>query len=188
MALPLLGAVGALLLAAGAVVATASPAHDSGPGQPPDVTDVVEVPEVAGPAARYSWPTGGPVEVARDFEAPGAPWLRGHRGVDLRHPAGSAVVAAADGVIAFAGPVAGRGVVSIRHDDGVLTTYEPIDVAVRRGDIVRAGAMIGTLAHAGSHCAPEPCLHWGAHRGQNDYLDPLTLLGARVVVRLYPDS
>jgi murein DD-endopeptidase MepM/ murein hydrolase activator NlpD len=80
--------------------------------------------------------------------------------------------------------VAGRGTISVLHRSGIRSTYEPVDPSVRVGQVVARGAVLGTLATTGSHCAPAPCLHLGALRG-DAYLDPLLLLlGGRV--RLLP--
>jgi murein DD-endopeptidase MepM/ murein hydrolase activator NlpD len=95
------------------------------------------------------------------------------------------VLAAGPGTVAFAGRVAGRGVVSVDHEGGLRSTYEPVTPAVRRGAVVRAGDLLGTLEAFGSHCPPVACLHWGVRAGPDDYLDPLALLGARRV-RLLP--
>lgn len=117
--------------------------------------------------------------------APPEPWAAGHRGVDLALADGSAVRASADGVVAFAGRVAGRGVVSIDHADGVRTTYEPVSAVVGRGEQVSGGQVIGQVDGQG-HCEPDHCLHWGARRGPDNYLDPLSLLTEEVVIRLLP--
>lgn len=80
--------------------------------------------------------------------------------------------------------VAGRGTVSVLHPSGLRSTYEPVEASVQVGQAVAQGHPLGTLAAAGSHCAPSACLHLGALRGQ-EYLDPLVLLrGGRV--RLLP--
>ena len=78
-------------------------------------------------AVRYSAPV--PLRVVRAFEQPAGPYGPGHRGVDLAAAAGDAVRAAADGTVTFAGSVAGRGVVVVRHADGVRTEYEPLTVS-----------------------------------------------------------
>lgn len=134
----------------------------------------------------YRWPTTAPAEVVRAFDPPEVPWGAGHRGADLALGVGEPVLAAADGVIAFAGTVVDRPVVSILHDDGLRTTYEPIEAVVVAGQQVRAGALLGHL-RAG-HCPPwQPsCLHWGARSGASAYVDPVALLGESVV-RLLPD-
>ncbi|HET7530632.1 MAG TPA: peptidoglycan DD-metalloendopeptidase family protein [Mycobacteriales bacterium] len=139
----------------------------------------------AAPAAGWTWPVpGSAAGVVRGFDPPAQPWLAGHRGVDLAGHPGQTVVAAGAGVVAFAGPVAGIGVVTVRHPDGLLTTYQPVRPLVRRGSVVREGQQIGRLVRAGSHCWPQACLHWGLRRDA-DYLDPLALVGAGRV-RLLP--
>lgn len=130
------------------------------------------------------WPLSPAPAVTRTFEPPDDPWGSGHRGVDLRGSPGQQVVAALPGTVSFAGMVAGRGVVVVGHDDGTRTTYEPVAASVRVGDRVAAGAPLGTLAWAGTHCPPDACLHWGWRRGET-YLDPLTLVGGGPV-RLLP--
>ena len=87
------------------------------------------------------------------------------------------------GTVRFAGRIAGRGVVVVGHG-ATRTTYEPVRATVAVGDEVAAGAPIGRLEVAGSHCFPAACLHWGWLRGEV-YLDPLALVGARPV-RLVP--
>jgi murein DD-endopeptidase MepM/ murein hydrolase activator NlpD len=84
----------------------------------------------------------------------------------------------------FAGPVAGRGVVSIEHPGGLRTTYQPVAALVTAGDAVGAGDPIGVLDPGHAGCPVEACLHWGLRRGEL-YLDPLTLLGLGQV-RLLP--
>ncbi|GFJ89047.1 hypothetical protein Prum_026890 [Phytohabitans rumicis] len=115
-----------------------------------------------------------------------APWLPGHRGVDLAAPAGAPVRAAGTGVVHFAGTVAGRGVVSVAHPNGLRTTYEPVEPTVRTGDRVAVGDQIGLLTAGHPGCPEAACLHWGLRRG-DAYLDPLALLGLGRV-RLLPLS
>lgn len=120
--------------------------------------------------------------VGRLWEPPATPWGPGHRGVDLVTAAGAPVRAVAAGRVAFAGRVAGRGVVTVELADTgsppLRTTYEPVRAAVAEGERVAAGEVVGELAPGEGprpyHCA-RPCLHWGLLRGER-YLDPLTLL------------
>ena len=138
----------------------------------------------AAPRSGYVWPLAPRPAVARPFEPPPFKYGRGHRGVDLGGGPGQTVLAAGDGVIAFAGPVAGRGVVSVDHPDGLRTTYEPVAVSVGAGDAVAAGTPIATLEVGHLGCGQPACLHWGLRRGE-DYLNPLSLLGA-IRIRLKP--
>ncbi len=138
---------------------------------------------VAGPGS-YRWPLSGSPTVTRPFELPPQPWLAGHRGVDLAGLPGAPVLAAGAGVVAFAGSVAGVGVLSIDHPGGLRTTYQPVLPGVSRGTQVAAGEPIGELLAGHPGCPVAACLHWGLRHG-DDYLDPLSLLtSARV--RLYP--
>jgi murein DD-endopeptidase MepM/ murein hydrolase activator NlpD len=131
----------------------------------------------AAAAAGWRWPLDPPVAVVAEFAAPAGPFAPGHRGVDLGGQVGDPVRSAGAGVVAFAGVVAGRGVVSVDHPGGLRTSYEPVMATVARGDQVSAGAVLGRLEVAA-------CLHWGLRRG-GTYLDPRSLLGA-IRVRLLP--
>lgn len=154
--------------------ATNRPATSPGPG-PPAVTD----------PARFTWPLPVPHPVVRPFVPPATPYGPGHRGVDLAGRPGVAVTAAGDGVVVHAGPLAGRGVVSIAHANGLRTTYEPVEAAVVAGARVTRGEVVGHLARGHDGCVDAAaCLHWGALRG-DEYLDPLGLLTSGRV-RLLP--
>ena len=135
------------------------------------------------PASRWSWPLSPRPAVLRGFDRPERQWSAGHRGVDLAAQPGQPVLAAADGVVAFVGTVAGRGVVSVRHRGGWRTTYEPLSPVVTVGRPVRRGDRLGVLATTAGHCVPRTCLHWGALLGSG-YRDPLTLFTYRRPVLL----
>ncbi len=128
-------------------------------------------------AITWDWPVeghNGAPEVLRGFDPPDQPWLPGHRGIDLAADAFTLVLAAGPGTVAFAGSLAGRGVVSVEHDNGLRTTYEPVDPTVTVGEPVSTGSVLGILQPLSTHCA-RACLHWGLRRGEV-YLDPLSLL------------
>ena len=131
----------------------------------------------------FAWPVPSP-QVVRAFDPPPEPWLAGHRGVDLAAPPGSPVLSAGPGTVVFAGLVAGRGVVSVSHPNGLRTTYEPVEPTVLAGDAIIPGQPLGTLSAGHPGCPAAACLHWGLRRG-DAYLDPLALLG-RGRVRLLP--
>jgi peptidase M23-like protein len=141
-------------------------------------------PAYQAPATGYQWPLPGSPQVVRPFDPPPEPWDAGHRGVDLSGTGGEPVLAAGSGTVAFAGQVAGVGVVSIDHAGGLRTTYQPLVPSVRVGQHVVAGQRIGTLQPGHPGCTVAACLHWGLKRG-DEYLDPLILLGLGEV-RLLP--
>ena len=140
-----------------------------------------------GPAGQpvYVAPLPVPLDVLRNFDPPSTQFGAGHLGVDLRADPTATVHAAATGVVDFAGPVAGRGVVVVSHPDGVRTEYEPVHPLVGVGTRVRAGEPIGVVVGHHRGC-PRSCLHWGARRGDK-YLDPLSLLRPLGPVVLLPD-
>ena len=125
--------------------------------------------------ALWTAPLDGGLTVTRPFDPPPDPFGAGHRGVDLGGAPGAPVRAAGDGLVVFAGMVAGRPVVSLDHADGLRTTYEPVAPAVAAGQRVTRGSPIGALAAGHAGCPVEACLHWGLRRGEA-YLDPLALL------------
>ncbi|MGB3484368.1 MAG: peptidoglycan DD-metalloendopeptidase family protein [Mycobacterium sp.] len=145
---------------------------------------------IAGATSRLHWPLSPQPAVLRVFDAPAPNWLRGHRGVDLAGSAGQPVHAAAAATVVFAGVLAGRPLVSLEHDGGLRTTYEPVQAVVRVGQRVESAAAIGTLAPGHAGCGASACLHWGAMWGpasRAEYVDPLGLL-AETPIRLKPLS
>lgn len=137
------------------------------------------------PRTAWAWPLAPEPRVVARFLAPPGPYAAGHRGVDLAAAVGQRVLAAGAGVVSFAGPVAGRGVVVVTHPGGLRTTYEPVTGALSVGEPVRRGDVLGTVTAAPGHCLPATCLHWGLRRGVT-YLDPLALVGGFPSVRLLP--
>lgn len=128
------------------------------------------------PGARYAWPLVPVPSVAQPFRKPTFRYGRGHRGADLVGAPGQAVLAAREGVVVFAGRVAGRGVVSVDHPDGLRSTYEPVTASVVAGARVAAGDPLGRLDAGHAGCPGATCLHWGIRRDRLDHLDPLVLL------------
>lgn len=118
----------------------------------------------------WMWPVL-PVRILRGFEAPAHPYGPGHRGIDL---AGTEVHAPAEGVVAFVGTVAGRGVLTIDHGGGLVSSYEPVVSDLAAGDHVARGQPLATISKGG-HTAPGS-LHLGV-RLDGEYINPLRLLG-----------
>jgi murein DD-endopeptidase MepM/ murein hydrolase activator NlpD len=128
------------------------------------------------PRGPFAWPLSPQPTVLRRFEPPRTQWSAGHRGVDLLAAVGQPVLSAGDGIVAFSGVIAGRGVITVRHSGGLRTTYEPVDERLASGTVVHRTTRIGVVSPTPGHCLPRQCLHWGAISGQT-YRDPLSLLG-----------
>jgi murein DD-endopeptidase MepM/ murein hydrolase activator NlpD len=97
------------------------------------------------------------------YRPPACRWCPGNRGIDYGTAPGDAVRAAATGVVAFSGPVAGRLVIVVNHPDGLRTTYDGVAALVTSvGVFVRADDVIGLAGER---------LHFGVRRGDT-YLDP----------------
>ena len=128
---------------------------------------------VAPDLGQYRTPQGGrlaaPVQgaISRPYDA-GNP-----NGVGFAAPAGTAVKAAGDGEVALiSNELGGQGsIVLIRHRDDLMTTYSTLsDVTVKKGDKVRAGQTIGTVAPR-----DRPELQFDVFRGTTS-VDPTTYL------------
>ena len=158
-------------------------------GVPPTVAGAAGDPPTAQPttaalpaarasaAAAWEWPLAAPHVVVRPFAAPATRYGAGHRGIDIAATTVSPTVVTApdDGVVHYAGILFGRGVLSIQHTNGVLTSYEPVTTTLRKGDTVMRGTQIATLDPG--HCAAlSPCLHFGV-RVDGEYLSPMNFLG-----------
>ncbi len=144
----------------------------SGAGAPGSA--VAAVPASVEPsAAAWVWPAS-PFRLERPFVAPPHDYGPGHRGLDLTPLGADGLVAPAAGIVAFAGQVAGRGILTIDHGDGLVTTLEPIDSALTAGTPVGRGDPVGTLS-TGGHAEPG-ALHFGV-RLHGEYINPLVLLG-----------
>jgi murein DD-endopeptidase MepM/ murein hydrolase activator NlpD len=147
---------------------------------------LVLAPASAAAVDTWAWPVTGPV--VRGFDPPSSPFGSGHRGIDIAVDIGSEVVAPADGVVAFAGPVGGHLFLTIDHGGGLESTYSWLSsLSVRRGDAVVGGQPIALTGpgHAG---APLSSLHLGV-RLDDAYVDPLDYLGAldvSTMIRLAP--
>ena len=134
----------------------------------------------------WSAPVAGTAreDILQPFIPPAMPWSAAHRGVDLRAASGQ-VVAPASGEVTFVGTVVDRTVLTIRHSNGLLSSFEPIETELEVGDEIVAGQSIGSVATESSHCAVR-CIHWGVRRPdawhientvRDLYIDPAFLLG-----------
>jgi murein DD-endopeptidase MepM/ murein hydrolase activator NlpD len=120
----------------------------------------------------WQWPVDPPRRVVKSFVAPATPYGPGHRGIDIAAPANTAVYSPAAGEVYFVGVVVDRPVLSIRHPDGLVSSFEPVVSPLAAGDAVSRGDRVGTLLPG--HCAAT-CLHFGV-RLYGQYISPLKFL------------
>jgi murein DD-endopeptidase MepM/ murein hydrolase activator NlpD len=98
-------------------------------------------------------------------------------GINIAAPAGSPVVAAADGVVAYAGnELRGFGnMILIRHEGGYVTAYAHNDsLLVKKGEKVKRGQTIARVGATGAVFGPQ--LHFEIRKG-TEPVDPMTYLG-----------
>jgi murein DD-endopeptidase MepM/ murein hydrolase activator NlpD len=103
----------------------------------------------------------------------GVTYAHYHNGIDLAARLGTAVHAAADGTVTFAGKEKdGAVIVKIRHDDGYVTLYGHLDPSldVKVGDRVTAGETIGQVGMTGVTTGPH--LHFGLYTSGGTAIDP----------------
>lgn len=120
-------------------------------------------------ATRYFAPTDA--VITDPFRPPDKPYGPGNRGLEYATAPGETIHASADGTVMFAGTVGSHSSVTLRHDDGLATTYSfLLDALVTAGEVVGSGTALG-IADRG--------FHFGAKRG-DVYLDPAVLLAASI--------
>lgn len=95
----------------------------------------------------------------------------GHEGADFAGPAGTPIYSDARGRVVFAGLTQVRGnLVMVDHGLGVFTGYyHQSEIAVRVGQMVEAGDLIGKVGSTG--LATGPHLHWSMWVN-GEYVDP----------------
>jgi murein DD-endopeptidase MepM/ murein hydrolase activator NlpD len=98
-----------------------------------------------------------------------------HDGIDIAAPEGTAVVAAADGTVIFAGRQEGYGsIVILRHAGGLVTLYAHASaLLVKRGQQVERGTPVARVGQTGKTTGPH--LHFEVRQGTRPR-DPLLFL------------
>lgn len=118
----------------------------------------------------YLPPVETPVSVP--YTAPACTYCAGHRGVEYALDDGSGVRAVAEGVVTFAGVVAGTRYLVVLQADGLRATYGMLQgVLVTRGDVVVAGQLVGRSGLR---------LYFGLRDVAGEPVDPTALFGQLV--------
>ena len=100
-----------------------------------------------------------------------------HKGMDIKAPEGTPIMAAADGHVTYAGIRSGYGnVVEIDHGGGVESVYGHMQtISVNVGDVLNQGDLIGTVGDTGN--ASTAHLHYEVLIDKESY-DPWLFLPA----------
>ena len=130
----------------------------------------------------------GLIHLLNPYRQPNSDYSAGHRGVDYRVAIGEQIFAPADGTIAFAGQVANRKLLTIKHNLNLVSELEPVCALSAVGTVVRLGQAIATVCNDLPgyvwHC-PDTCVHFSL-RSNGKYLSPLALIGGLSPSRLLP--
>ncbi len=117
-------------------------------------------------SSKFSWPVRGKTLSSYGAKSNGL----FNDGINIAAARGTAVKAAENGVVAYAGnEVKGMGnLIIIQHSGGWMTVYAHLDsMDVRRGTKVSVGQKIGTVGETGK--VDEPQLHFEIRKGTKAY-------------------
>lgn len=152
-----------------AEVSPATPAPAATPAPPPTATASVI------PSAGMMWPVRGRVVSAYGSQAGGTR----NDGINIAAAAGSQVVAADNGTVAYAGnELKGYGnLLIVKQANGVMTAYAHNQkLLVARGATVKKGQPIALVGQTGSVTSPQ--LHFEVRKGSKA-VDPMSVLPAQ---------
>ena len=126
----------------------------------------------------FMWPCPSSTRVTSDYGtrlSPTAGASSNHKGLDIGAAFGSAIVAAADGTVAYAGYNSGMGnYVMLSHGDGLYTVYGHCSaLLVSTGDTVGAGQTIAQVGSTGISTGNH--LHFGVSK-DGAYVSPWNYL------------
>ena len=142
------------------------------PVSPAPDQPMAPLPEPPHTGRGFAWPVRGPVLAGY---GPGANGTQ-NDGINIAARAGTPVLAANDGVVAYAGnELRGFGnLILLKHADGWTTAYAHCEtITVKRGDRVKRGQTIARVGATGA--VAEPQLHFELRRGTRA-LDPQSYL------------
>lgn len=165
-----------------AAVATAPlpPKHAAAPPKPATAKQVAVLPKPAPRASKlFHWPVRGRIASGFGVQRGGGR----NDGINIAAARGTSVVAAENGVVAYAGnELRGFGnLLLIKHADGYMTAYAHNEtLLVTRGQKVKRGQTIARVGSTGSVATPQ--LHFEIRRGRKA-VDPIRYLPRRSASR-----
>lgn len=128
--------------------------------------------EVTAALPSFRWPVNGRIIQAFGPKPSG----QQNDGINISVPEGTAIKAAEDGVVAYAGNELKTygNLVLIRHANGYVTAYaHASEIAVKRDDVVKRGQVIAKAGQTGGVNAPQ--LHFEIRKGSTP-VDPAPFL------------
>lgn len=132
-----------------------------------------ETPKIAArSSSKFTWPVRGKILSHYGAKTGGL----FNDGINVSAGLGTTVVAAENGVVAYAGnEVKGMGnLIIIQHEGGWMTVYAHLNsISVRRGARVTVGQKIGTVGQTGK--VSQPQLHFEIRKGRKAY-NPINYL------------
>ena len=142
------------------------------------------------PVGKLTWPLTGPMKVTSPYGERMHPIIGEeafHRGVDLRAPYGSPILAPADGVVLYIGRKTAYGnMVVVLHGGGIATVYGHLwKFAVQPYERVQKGQLLGYAGNTGFSSGPH--LHFevrqdGEPTNPLEWLPPIETTGQGVVI------
>ncbi|HSB68959.1 MAG TPA: peptidoglycan DD-metalloendopeptidase family protein [Candidatus Methylomirabilis sp.] len=103
------------------------------------------------------WPIKGLVTAGYGYRrSPFTGQREMHEGLDIAAPLGTPILATADGIVSFVGPLAGFGnVVFLNHGHGFTTFYAHVSTSpVKEGQQVRRGEVVARVGMSGRTTGP----------------------------------
>lgn len=120
----------------------------------------------------FIWPAQGMLTSGYGWR-----WGRMHKGIDIAAPVGTPIVAAAGGVVSYAGWNSGGygNLVEIQHPDGSVTLYAHNSrILVQEGQRVSQGQRIADMGSTGYSTGPH--LHFEIHPSGQGAVNPMAYL------------
>ncbi|MBU2580550.1 MAG: peptidoglycan DD-metalloendopeptidase family protein [Alphaproteobacteria bacterium] len=140
---------------------------------PPKAETMTDTSEALGASDKLLWPVRGKMVAGFGARADGTH----NDGVNFAVPSGTDVMAAQDGVVAYAGSELRSygNLILVRHDNGWVTAYAHNDkLLVSRGDSVKRGQVIAKSGATGQ--VSEPQLHFELRQSSKKPVDPIPYL------------
>ncbi len=157
--------------------AIANPSDRSGVSpQLPQLTASAYLPDVKdyGLSTGFIWPADGVISSGFGWR-----WGRLHAGLDIAAPIGTPILAAATGVVDYAGWSDGGygNMIDIRHPDGTITRYGHLnEIYVKEGQSVSQSQSIAAMGSTGFSTGPH--LHFEIRPNGGSAIDPMAFLAS----------